>query len=110
MVFGERRISDAVKQLQGVVGAKVASDHSLEGKQTATFALTGAARQEDVKGSAQIGIVSPQYFDTTGVQRPRRSAGVHKSVDAPVGPLAGSAWYVEATGVAYRLALVRCDR
>ena len=68
VVFAERRLSDALKALPGVVGAAVAYDHPLEANWTDTFALTGAARQDDVKGSAQLRIVSPQYFDTMGVQ------------------------------------------
>jgi putative ABC transport system permease protein len=69
MVAGERRLASELASIPGVAAAAFAYDHPLEANWTDSFAISGtSAGADDARGSAELRIVSPSYFDTMKVQ------------------------------------------
>jgi predicted permease len=99
VLSAERRLSDAVRALPGVVGASVAYDHPLEANWSDSFAIAGADRQTDVNGSAQLRIVGPDYFDTMGVQVMEGRAFTERDDLTSAGALVVNEAFVRASGM-----------
>jgi predicted permease len=68
MVAGERRLASALAAVPGVTAVAFSYDHPLEANWTDSFSISGsAAARDDIRGSAQLRIVSPAYFDAMQV-------------------------------------------
>jgi predicted permease len=68
VVAAERRLASKLAAIPGVRMVAFAYDHPLEANWIDSFTISGLADPRDgVRGSAQLRIVSPSYFDTMGV-------------------------------------------
>jgi len=69
MIAGERRLASELATIPGVTAVAFAYDHPLEANWTDSFVLSGSAgAPDDVKGSAELRIVSPSYFAAMEVE------------------------------------------
>jgi putative ABC transport system permease protein len=69
IVAGERRLASELAALPGATAVAFSYDHPLEANWSDSFALSGsAAAPDDIRGSAELRIVSPAYFATMQVE------------------------------------------
>jgi predicted permease len=67
-IAGERRLTATLAAVAGAAAVAFSYDHPLEANWSDSFTLSGvAAAGDDIKGTAQLRIVSPSYFDAMGV-------------------------------------------
>jgi predicted permease len=68
VVAAERRMASELARIPGARAVAFSYDHPLEANWIDTFAITGSAGSSDgVRGSAELRIVSPSYFQTMGI-------------------------------------------
>jgi putative ABC transport system permease protein len=69
MVAGERRLASELAAIPGATAVAFSYDHPLEANWSDSFVMSGsAAAGDDIRGSAELRIVSPAYFATMQVE------------------------------------------
>jgi predicted permease len=68
LITAERRLASNLATIPGARAVAFSYDHPLEANWIDSFTIAGSAgAADDVRGSAELRIVSPSYFDTMGV-------------------------------------------